>query len=105
MPNDALANLVLADRRCNNSKRDHLAALPLVERWARRPHDVLATIATDAKWPLGTSQTTAIARASYAHLPVNALLWAGPSQLVTARRAEIEGALKALTFGTRESPK
>jgi hypothetical protein len=34
-PNDAIENLVLADR-CNGAKRDYLPALAHVDRWARR---------------------------------------------------------------------
>lgn len=36
---DVVENLVLADRRCNNDKRDLLAAPPHVAAWARRNQD------------------------------------------------------------------
>jgi hypothetical protein len=35
---DAIENLVLADRRCNNDKRDLLPGPPHVAAWARRNH-------------------------------------------------------------------
>jgi hypothetical protein len=43
---DAVENLVLADRRCNNDKRDLLPGPPHVTAWARRnEHDRLALVA------------------------------------------------------------
>jgi hypothetical protein len=44
-PVDLGHNFVLADRRCNNGKRDRLAALPHLERWARRNEDYGAEMA------------------------------------------------------------
>jgi 5-methylcytosine-specific restriction endonuclease McrA len=38
-PDNGIENLVAADRRCNNSKRQHLAAAPHVERWIARAGD------------------------------------------------------------------
>ena len=46
---DAIENLVLADRRCNNDKRDLLPGPPHVTAWARRNHrhgPTLTTLAT-----------------------------------------------------------
>jgi hypothetical protein len=50
-PNDALTNLVLADRRCNNAKRDHLPDLDLLDRWAHRPMAPVAGLAEELRWP------------------------------------------------------
>jgi hypothetical protein len=78
VPNDALANLVLADRRCNNAKRDNLAALPLLERWALRRPDVLASLADEARWPLRSDESMRVARGIYSHQPFGAQLWTAP---------------------------
>jgi HNH endonuclease len=50
---DAVENLVLADRQCNNDKRDLLPGLPHVTAWARRNHrhsGALAGLATASHW-------------------------------------------------------
>ena len=44
-PDDGIDNLVLTHPACNNAKRDHLAASPHVERWARRSTDERAALA------------------------------------------------------------
>ena len=69
IPNDGLANLVLADSRCNNSKSDNYADLELLGRWSRRPRRTLADTAEEAKWPLRLHETLGIARGLYSHLP------------------------------------
>lgn len=69
LPNDALGNLVLADRRCNGTKRDHYADLPLLRRWASRPAAVLEQVAEAARWPLQAERSRQVARGLYAHLP------------------------------------
>ncbi len=78
VPNDALANLVLADRTCNGNKRDHPAALPLLERWAARPTALLQQVADDAQWPLRLAESRGIARGVYAHLPPGTPVWVAP---------------------------
>ena len=78
LPNDALGNLVLADRRCNNDKRDHYADLGLLERWADRPAEVLGQVADAAHWPLQLSRSKQVARGLYAHLPSGTPLWQRP---------------------------
>jgi 5-methylcytosine-specific restriction endonuclease McrA len=75
IPNDALGNLVLADRGCNNGKRDHLAALPHLERWAARSTDVLTEVAEDVGWPLQLAESARVTRGVYAHLPPGTHLW------------------------------
>ncbi len=78
LPNDALGNLVLADPRCNNDKRDHYADLDLLARWADRPAEILSQVAEDAGWPLQLSRSKQVARGLYAHLPSGTALWQLP---------------------------
>jgi hypothetical protein len=76
-PNDAIENLVLADR-CNNHKRDHLAAADHAGRWAHRlavGSAELSAIATTARWSTEPARTLAIGRSSYFHLPTGTPLW------------------------------
>ena len=50
---DAIENLLLADRRCNNDKRDVLPAPPHVTTWARRNQrhgTALTSLATANRW-------------------------------------------------------
>jgi hypothetical protein len=81
-PDDGLDNLVVAHPKCNNSKRDFLAAADHVEHWRarrRRRDTEFAALATDACWPRDTDRTKAVARAIYSRLPESAKLWIAPS--------------------------
>jgi 5-methylcytosine-specific restriction endonuclease McrA len=78
VPNDALANLVLADRRCNNAKRDHLPDLGLVERWAERPMAPVVEVGQELRWPVDCERSHRIAVGVYSHLPPGQPLWSGP---------------------------
>lgn len=78
-PNSAVENLVLADRRCNNSKRDRFAALEHVERWVARLAE-----RSELGWRLGPEvpgvytdpvRSVGIARRSYAQLGEKRGLW------------------------------
>lgn len=98
LPNDSLGNLVLADRRCNNDKRDHYADLELLTRWASRPVDVLYQVADDASWPLELERSKRVARGLYAHLPAGSALWQEPGvyrMLDRARLLEVLPMLEA----------
>ena len=98
LPNDSLGNLVLADRRCNNDKRDHYADLDLLTRWASRPVDVLHQVADDASWPLELERSKRVARGLYAHLPAGSALWQEPGvyrMLDRARLLEVLPMLEA----------
>lgn len=96
LPNDSLGNLVLADRRCNNAKRDHYADLDLLSRWASRPSDVLAQIADEASWPLQLDRSKQVARGLYAHLPAGTALWAEPGVYVMLDRSHLMDVLPLL---------
>jgi hypothetical protein len=68
---DAVENLVLADRWCNNDKRELLPPPPHVTTWALRSQrhgTVLATLATASRWDTDPAATMAVARSIYSHL-------------------------------------
>jgi hypothetical protein len=76
-PNEAIENLVVADR-CNNHKRDHLAAKDHLERWSAHlgSHaSQLTHLAATTSWPSERSRTLATARTAYFHLPAGTPLW------------------------------
>jgi hypothetical protein len=67
-----MLTLVLADRACNNDKRDLLPGPPLVATWARRNEhhaDRLAQLAKASRWDTDPQATAAVARSIYSHLP------------------------------------
>jgi len=84
-PDDGIANLVVADPRCNRSKRDFLADLRHLERWSGRLRDHardLSVIAVDHGWPGDEASTTAVVRSIYGTLPSEVLLWASVDDFV-----------------------
>ena len=87
---------LLADRRCNNAKRDNLAALPLLERWALRRPDVLASFADEARWPLRSDESMRVARGIYSHQPFGAQLWTAPGVYELMDRARLTQLLPLL---------
>lgn len=95
-PNDGLQNLVLADRRCNNSKRDHWADPSLLNTWASRPQDVLRQVADEADWPLRQVESRRIARGLYARLPEGTHMWQQPGVFAVLDRSRLSEALIAL---------
>jgi 5-methylcytosine-specific restriction endonuclease McrA len=78
---DAVENLVLADRACNNDKRDLLPAPPLVDAWAGRNREhagTLASLASVYGWDSDPEGTLAVARSIYRYLPMGlAPFWSG----------------------------
>ncbi len=76
-PNDAVENLVLADR-CNGAKSDHLAGTAHLQRWRarldNRPGE-LATIADAARWSSAPARSRALAQTTYQHLAPGTPLW------------------------------
>ncbi len=76
-PNDAVENLVPADR-CNSRKRDHLPALDHVARWADRidRHGPdLAALGEATSWETAPDRSVALVRSCYAHVPRGTPLW------------------------------
>jgi hypothetical protein len=76
-PNDAIENLVLADR-CNGHKSNHLAATEHLVRWRTRlaanAHD-LHTIAANADWVTDRDRTHALVHTTYTHMVAGTPLW------------------------------
>lgn len=95
-PDDGLDNLVVAHPKCNNSKRDFLAAAEHVESWnvRRAKHDTeLAALAAEAAWHRDIDRTRSIATSIYSRLPVTARLWSAPSVFGPNERDRILAAL------------
>ena len=82
-PDNGLTNLVAAHDRCNNAKRDSLAAAGHLERWLERTqpgspeHGAVAEIHRATGWPSDTGRTLGAARAVYLWIPDGTLLWQG----------------------------
>jgi HNH endonuclease len=91
---DAVENLVLADRRCNNDKRDLLPGPTHVTAWTRRNHHHDTALATDARWDTDPAATIAVARSIYSHLPPSGTpLWLGYKHVAVADPATAAAAL------------
>ena len=76
-PNDAIENLVIADR-CNTAKRDHLAAAAHLERWVAhvdKHGDELARLAGDTRWPTDSARTRGLIQSTYGHIAAGTPLW------------------------------
>jgi hypothetical protein len=76
-PNDAIENLVIADR-CNGSKSHYLAGARHVDRWADRFEHrggALRLIADDARWRSEPARSIGLARSCYAHLAEGTPTW------------------------------
>ena len=76
-PNDAVENLVVADR-CNGAKSDHLVAPEHLDRWSahvsERAGD-LAEIAIQAGWSSDHPRSLGLVRSTYGHLAPGTPLW------------------------------
>jgi len=97
-PNDAMENLVLTDRRCNNDKRDRLVAIKHIHRWVERLEGQgadLAGIAASQGWDTSTDRSLALMRAGYAHLPEGTPLWGARGELRVEALAPIRQLLAA----------
>jgi len=79
-PNDAIENLVPADRRCNGAKSDSLPARSHVTRWVEQltsASNELADLATQCGWTSDRLHTVNVVRSTYRHLPIDTPLWLG----------------------------
>ena len=95
-PDDGLDNLVAAHPRCNNSKRDFLAAADHVERWAERSRSrstELADLARAAGWPRDSARSRSVTAAIYLRLPATARLWRRPNEFAPMEHERITRAL------------
>lgn len=91
-PDNGIENLVATDARCNNAKRDHLAAAEHVDAWVRRVDrhkSDLAEIATRAQWDRRPDRSLAVARSIYLRLPDEARLWRLAQEFVTVDRPRL----------------
>ncbi len=85
-PNDAIENLVLADR-CNGDKSDHLTIADHVERWAARAYPQrrpLVDLAGACRWPSDLDRSRALVRSTYSHIASGTPLWARGKEFVEA---------------------
>ena len=98
-PDDAIHNLVLAHRACNNAKRDFLAADPHVAHWSTRFDEAidrqLQQLAAEQRWTSHRDTSHNVARAIYLRLPDDAKLWVHNGEFVPFRRPAIEASLAA----------
>jgi HNH endonuclease len=95
-PDDGLDNLVAAHPKCNNSKRDFLAAAEHVERWAERWRQrsaELADLAHAAGWPRDLARSRSVTAAIYLRLPATTRLWRGPNEFALIDHVRISDAL------------
>lgn len=95
-PDNGLDNLVVAHARCNNRKRDFLAAAAHVEHWsvrARARAPDLETLAAELDWDRNPARSRGVAVAIYSRLPDDARLWAHEAGLVAMERPRILAAL------------
>jgi hypothetical protein len=77
-PDNGIENLVVAHAKCNNAKRNHLAAADHVAHWVERAgarQAELAEVAAQQSWVRHPARTVSVARSIYLRLPDDALLW------------------------------
>ena len=86
--NDAIENLVLADRACKGDKSDLLAAPSFVTKWAGRNQEQgsgLEAIAELGGCESDSDGTMAVARSIYSHLPPGGTpMWQGRKLIVSS---------------------
>jgi hypothetical protein len=88
-PNDAIENLVLACKKCNGKKSDHLCVPQFAERWLSRPDEELARIATTSHWDTDPRRSRAIAANIYGSLVAGSVVWAGGDGFVEIEKVHI----------------
>jgi 5-methylcytosine-specific restriction endonuclease McrA len=98
-PDNGLENLVVAHKRCNNDKRDFLAAAGHVERWRCRflsdqaGSTVLTMLAESMEWERNPGKTLGAARALYLRLHADARLWSEGKSFVPPDFPRLQAAL------------
>ncbi|MDY0062847.1 MAG: HNH endonuclease domain-containing protein [Myxococcota bacterium] len=98
-PDNGIHNLVLAHRRCNQHKRDFLAAGSHLQRWVQRnwtdpgPGAQLAGFAEEVGWESHPARTLGVARGIYLRLPRVARLWLEEDEFEAPDPALLEQAL------------
>ena len=101
-PNDAIENLVLACRKCNGKKSDHLCVPQFAERWLDRPSEELTRIALSLNWESGANKSRAIAANLYGSLVEGSVVWAGGENFVELEKSHL-ASLRTL-FGINVLP-
>lgn len=79
-PNNSVENLVLADSKCNNSKRDYLVTPSILRLWEDRlktQASELSSIASASKWESNLILSKKITCNVYNAVVVGTPLWAG----------------------------
>lgn len=100
-PDDGLANLVVAHRKCNNHKRAFLAATDHVVKWLQRMGGrteggrALFDLAHDLNWELRERETLGVGAAIYLKLDDDIELWQRGDEFVAPDLGRLE-----LAFGT-----
>lgn len=96
VPLDDLGNLVVADARCNLSKRDLLVDGRLIARWMSRETRRIAEIAERLVWEHTPWRPQTAARVVYGHLDPSAPVWRSRDELSGLNPGERETILELL---------
>lgn len=101
-PDNGLHNLVAAHARCNNDKRDSLAATEHLQRWLERTlgsdhTSILSEIGRERRWPFDRERGLGTARAFYLWLPDGTPLWASVGLYSPAVASEIRSLFLSMT--------
>lgn len=100
-PDDGIDNLVVAHGRCNQHKRDFLAASQHVEHWLERfgpggQASFLADTAKTAGWESHPHTTLGVAASLYLRLPAGADLWVRGKQFEPLDPSEVQSAFASV---------
>jgi hypothetical protein len=101
-PDNGLDNLVPSHPRCNNQKRDFIAAEDHLERWTSRiahQDSDLTGIAEKSRWYRDTTRSLAVARSIYSQLPEGIRLWLKGNELVPADKKRVDEAFRLFAGG------
>ncbi len=96
---DSLANLVVADQRCNGRKSDHLAAVAHLHHWGDRlvrHGSDLEEIAEREVWPYDEGRSRNLTHSVYTGIPSEVPLWLQGRKFEGAEQSEIRKALTAM---------
>jgi len=95
-PDNGIENLVVADQRCNASKRDFLAGVEHVTKWRARNSDradALARAAASRTWERHPHETLGVARSLYLRLARGTPLWSTRGSFDAADPSDLRNAL------------
>ncbi len=101
-PDNGLDNLVAAHPKCNNQKRDFIAAVPHLEHWIDRSatNDAeLSHIGACLTWDRSRHRSRGVATAIYGRLPNGARLWREAGDFESANQGAIARALAIVPAG------